>query len=100
MNVNKKRLKIKNETGCHALSPKDIVKVNDIIAYKTGVEKDEVVPSAHFFNDLGIDSLEYAELIMELELKFLISIPDNESKKARKVSEIYKLIAKKLAEKQ
>ncbi|MEL7064700.1 MAG: acyl carrier protein, partial [Bacteroidota bacterium] len=52
-------------------------KVTAIIVDKLGVEDAEKVkPESHFMNDLGADSLDTVELIMELEKEFDISIPD------------------------
>ncbi len=51
-------------------------KVIDIIVDKLGVEEDEVTMEASFTNDLGADSLDTVELIMEFEKEFDISIPD------------------------
>ena len=53
-------------------------KVVEIIVDKLGVEASEAVPSASFTNDLGADSLDTVELIMEFEKEFEISIPDEE----------------------
>ncbi len=52
------------------------VKVKEIIIDKLGVEESEVTPEASFTNDLGADSLDTVELIMEFEKEFEISIPD------------------------
>lgn len=51
-------------------------KVKAIIVEKLGVEEDEVTMEASFTNDLGADSLDTVELIMEFEKEFDISIPD------------------------
>lgn len=56
-------------------------KVVSIITDKLGVEESQVVPEASFTNDLGADSLDTVELIMELEKEFDISIPDDEAEK-------------------
>ena len=56
-------------------------KVVSIITDKLGVEESQVVPEASFTNDLGADSLDTVELIMELEKEFDISIPDEEAEK-------------------
>ena len=50
-------------------------KVQKIIVDKLGVEESEVVATASFTNDLGADSLDTVELIMEFEKEFGISIP-------------------------
>ena len=56
-------------------------KVTSIITDKLGVEESQVVPEASFTNDLGADSLDTVELIMELEKDFDLSIPDEEAEK-------------------
>ncbi|HAA15126.1 MAG TPA: acyl carrier protein [Cytophagales bacterium] len=54
-------------------------KVKSIIVDKLGVEDSEVTPEASFTNDLGADSLDTVELIMEFEKEFNISIPDDQA---------------------
>jgi acyl carrier protein len=54
-------------------------KVTSIIIDKLGVEASEVTPEASFTNDLGADSLDTVELIMEFEKEFNISIPDDQA---------------------
>ena len=56
-------------------------KVKAIIVDKLGVDENEVTPEASFSNDLGADSLDTVELIMELEKEFDLSIPDEEAEK-------------------
>ncbi len=56
-------------------------KVTSIITDKLGVEESQVVPEASFTNDLGADSLDTVELIMELEKEFDLTIPDEEAEK-------------------
>ena len=56
-------------------------RVTSIITDKLGVEESQVVPEASFTNDLGADSLDTVELIMELEKEFDLSIPDEEAEK-------------------
>ncbi|MBQ3788396.1 MAG: acyl carrier protein [Bacteroidales bacterium] len=56
-------------------------KVKSIITDKLGVEESQVTPEASFTNDLGADSLDTVELIMELEKEFDLSIPDEEAEK-------------------
>ena len=62
-------------------------KVIDIIVNKLGVERESVVESASFTNDLGADSLDTVELIMEFEREFEINIPDNQAEKISTVGE-------------
>tara|TARA_B100001559_G_C16094339_1_gene436292 strand:- start:279 stop:509 length:231 start_codon:yes stop_codon:yes gene_type:complete len=54
-------------------------KVKSIIVDKLGVEESEVVNEASFTNDLGADSLDTVELIMEFEKEFDIKIPDDQA---------------------
>ncbi|OUT99623.1 MAG: acyl carrier protein [Flammeovirgaceae bacterium TMED32] len=54
-------------------------KVTAIIVDKLGVEEPEVTTDASFTNDLGADSLDTVELIMEFEKEFNISIPDDQA---------------------
>ena len=56
-------------------------KVKAIIVDKLGVEEADVVETASFTNDLGADSLDTVELIMEFEKEFGISIPDDQAEK-------------------
>ncbi len=62
-------------------------KVQKIIVDKLGVEKSEVTPTASFTNDLGADSLDTVELIMEFEKEFGISIPDDQAEKIQTVGD-------------
>ena len=54
-------------------------KVKDVIVDKLGVEEDKIKPESHFVNDLGADSLDTVELIMEFEEEFGIEIPDEDA---------------------
>ena len=56
-------------------------RVKAIIVDKLGVDESEVTAEASFTNDLGADSLDTVELIMELEKEFDLSIPDEEAEK-------------------
>lgn len=62
-------------------------KVKAIIVDKLGVEESEVTPEASFTNDLGADSLDTVELIMEFEKQFGISIPDDQAEKIGTVAD-------------
>ncbi len=62
-------------------------KVKAIIVEKLGVEDSEVTNEASFTNDLGADSLDTVELIMELEKAFNISIPDEQAEKIATVGD-------------
>ena len=56
-------------------------RVKAIIVDKLGVEESEVTETASFTNDLGADSLDTVEIIMEFEKEFGISIPDDQAEK-------------------
>ena len=62
-------------------------KVKAIIVDKLGVEESEVTNEASFTNDLGADSLDTVELIMEFEKEFGISIPDDQAEKIATVGD-------------
>jgi len=62
-------------------------KVVSIIVDKLGVEESEVTNEASFTNDLGADSLDTVELIMEFEKEFNLSIPDEEAEKIESVGD-------------
>jgi acyl carrier protein len=62
-------------------------KVKAIIVEKLGVEESEVTPEASFTNDLGADSLDTVELIMEFEKEFNVSIPDDQAENIQTVGQ-------------
>jgi len=67
-------------------------KVKAIIVDKLVVDATEVSDTASFTNDLGADSLDTVELIMEFEKEFNIQIPDDEAEKIQTVGEAIKYI--------
>ncbi|HLU84406.1 MAG TPA: acyl carrier protein [Vicingaceae bacterium] len=67
-------------------------KVKSIIVDKLGVDENEVTNEASFTNDLGADSLDTVELIMEFEKEFNIAIPDDEAEKIATVGDAIKYI--------
>ena len=69
-------------------------KVVSIIVDKLGVEESEVTNEASFTNDLGADSLDTVELIMEFEKEFNLSIPDEEAEKIETVGHAVDYITK------
>jgi len=69
-------------------------KVKAIIVDKLGVEESEVTPTASFTNDLGADSLDTVELIMEFEKAFSITIPDEAAEKISTVGDAISYIEK------
>ena len=62
-------------------------RVKAIIVDKLGVDENEVTPEASFTNDLGADSLDTVELIMEFEKEFNIGIPDDQAENISTVGE-------------
>ena len=63
-------------------------KVKDIIVDRLGVDADKVTEDASFKDDLGADSLDIAELVMELEDEFGTEIPDEEAEKISTVGDV------------
>ena len=62
-------------------------KVKEVIVDKLGVEEDKIEPSSSFVDDLGADSLDTVELIMQLEEEFGIEIPDESAEKMTTVQQ-------------
>jgi len=62
-------------------------RVKAIIVDKLGVDEKEVTPEASFTNDLGADSLDTVELIMEFEKEFNLAIPDEQAEKISTVGD-------------
>jgi acyl carrier protein len=69
-------------------------RVTEIVAEQLGVDKDKITRDTHFVNDLGADSLDTVELVMELEEEFDINIPDDAAEKIQKVGEAIDFITK------
>lgn len=69
-------------------------RVKAIIVDKLGVDENEVTIEASFTNDLGADSLDTVELIMEFEKEFNIAIPDDQAEKIGTVGEAVSYIEK------
>ena len=67
-------------------------RVSKIVAEQMGVDKAKVTPETSFVNDLGADSLDTVELVMELEDEFDISIPDEDAEKIQTVGQAVKYI--------
>ena len=74
-----------------------VEKVKAIIVDKLGVEPSEVTETANFANDLGADSLDTVELLMEFEKVFGIKIPDEETSTIATVKDACDKVAEKLA---
>jgi len=69
--------------------------VKAIIAEQLGVKVEEVTDSASFIDDLGADSLDTVELVMALEEKFGVEIPDEDAEKMTTVGEAIKYLEQK-----
>ena len=73
-------------------------KVKEIIVNKLGVDDAQVTPEASFTNDLGADSLDTVELVMEFEKAFNLQIPDEDAEKISTVGDAIKYISGKQPE--
>jgi acyl carrier protein len=62
-------------------------RVVDIVSEQLGVDKDKITAETSFVNDLGADSLDTVELVMELEEEFDINIPDDAAEKIQTVGQ-------------
>jgi acyl carrier protein len=62
-------------------------RVKEIIVEQLGVEEDEVLPAAKFIEDLGADSLDTVELVMDFEEEFDLEIPDEDAEKIATVGD-------------
>ena len=70
-------------------------KIKSIIMDKLGVEESKITMEANFINDLGADSLDQVELIMQLEEEFDIEITDEEAETLVTVGKVYEFLADK-----
>ncbi len=70
--------------------------VTKILVDKLGIAETEVTPDANFVKDLGIDSLDYAELVMEFEQTFSIRIPDEDAEQLQTMNQAVAYIEKKM----
>lgn len=71
-------------------------KIKDIIEKELGVEREKLVPEASFIEDLGADSLDIVELVMEFEKEFNIDIPDEDAEKLRTVGDAVGYLTQRL----
>lgn len=67
-------------------------KIKDIIVEKLKVDENLVTPDAYFTSDLGADSLDQVEIVMECETTFKIVIPDDEAEKMETVGDLYTFV--------
>lgn len=72
-------------------------KVTKILTDKLGIAESEITPDANFVKDLGIDSLDYAEIVMEFEQTFDIRIPDDDAEKLQTFGQAVKYIENKVS---
>lgn len=70
--------------------------VKNILVDKLGIAETEITPDANLVRDLGIDSLDYAELVMEFEQNFNIRIPDEDAEKLGTIKEAVNYIEQKV----
>jgi acyl carrier protein len=70
-------------------------KVTEIIVAKLGVEESQITPTASFTSDLGADSLDTVELIMEFEKAFNLTIDDSDAEKIQTVGDAVTYIESK-----
>lgn len=71
--------------------------ITQILVDKLGLAETEVTPDANFIKDLGIDSLDYAELVMEFEQTFDIRIPDEDAEQLQTIKQAVSYIDKKMS---
>ena len=72
-------------------------KIKDIIEKELGVEREKLTLEASFIEDLGADSLDIVELVMEFEKEFNIDIPDEDAEKLRTVGDAVAYLEAKVA---
>jgi acyl carrier protein len=71
-------------------------RITAILIDKLGINESEITPDASFVKDLGIDSLDYAELVMEFEQTFDIKIPDDDAEKMQTIGQAVSYIESKI----
>lgn len=72
-------------------------KVKEIIVNKLGVDEAQITPAASFTNDLGADSLDTVELVMEFEKAFNLQISDEDAEKITTVGDAINFISSKVS---
>ncbi len=75
---------------------KTLEKVTRILVEKIGIAPTEATTDANFIKDLGIDSLDYAEIVMEFEQSFNIRIPDSDAERLQTVGQAVEYIDEQL----
>lgn len=74
-------------------------RVAQILIEKLGISESEITPDANLVKDLGIDSLDYAEIVMDFEQSFDIKIPDDDAEKLSTIGSAVQYIESKLKQK-
>lgn len=72
--------------------------ITNILIEKIGIAPTEATIDANFIKDLGIDSLDYAEIVMEFEQTFDIRIPDSDAERLQTIGQAVEYVTEKLAE--
>ncbi|MBF8248702.1 MAG: acpP [Bacteroidetes bacterium] len=72
-------------------------KIKEIIVSKLGVDEGQITPEASFTNDLGADSLDTVELVMEFEKVFNVQIPDEDAEKISTVGDAINYLKTKVS---
>jgi acyl carrier protein len=78
------------------LTEAEISAVNEILSREIGVKPEQLAPSATLDGDLGSDSLTRVEIIMAIEEKFLVTVPDELAEQVQTVEDVYDTLAKAL----
>ena len=78
------------------LSEKDSKAVIEILAWELGVPEGQLTPDANLQTDLGADSLTFVEVIMALEDRLNVTIPDERSERVETVGDVFELLAELL----
>lgn len=71
-------------------------KINAILVDKLGIPESQITSDASFVKDLGIDSLDYAELVMEFEQTFDVKIPDDDAERMQTIGQSVSYIQSKV----
>jgi acyl carrier protein len=72
-------------------------KIRDLVAEQLGVDRSELSPDANILEDLGADSLDVVEMVMAIEEKFDIEIPDEDAEAMRTVGDVEAYVSGRLA---
>lgn len=80
----------------YLLMSNTLEKVIQILVEKIGIAPTEATTDANFIKDLGIDSLDYAEIVMEFEQTFNIRIPDSDAERLQTVGQAVEYIEEKV----